>query len=265
MPVGEFEGEGGRGDPDILREKLAELGGGAGNKALRVALDWDIDRYWDARQPLVDNGEILLGRGKGGSVILVIAEEEEAVEAEPARVNEVELYPPIKEQIEKNWLRQQGVDTAKKKYVVEITAQQGKKKTGGRWTRPDLSILTVERFDFPPAKVLDLITFEVKPGDDISILGVYEALSHKKFATKSYVAFNASRACFFEGGQEGDRIQFACREHGIGLLLMEQVDDESTWEELVAPARTFPDNREIDGKIKQLFAGSLDEIRDWLA
>ena len=39
-----------------------------GNSAFRTELGWKEDRYWKVRTALVEEGRIVRGRGRGGSV-----------------------------------------------------------------------------------------------------------------------------------------------------------------------------------------------------
>lgn len=39
-----------------------------GNGALRSELGWNEDRYWKVRTALIDEGRVVRGRGRGGSV-----------------------------------------------------------------------------------------------------------------------------------------------------------------------------------------------------
>ena len=39
-----------------------------GNGALRTELGWNEDRYWKVQTSLVEEGRIVRGRGRGGSV-----------------------------------------------------------------------------------------------------------------------------------------------------------------------------------------------------
>ena len=49
---------------------LKALGGSAGNAALRGRLGWDEATYAAVKQGLLDEGTIVSGRGRGGSVLL---------------------------------------------------------------------------------------------------------------------------------------------------------------------------------------------------
>jgi DNA repair exonuclease SbcCD ATPase subunit len=58
-------------DANAFLEVLARLGGRSGNQSLRQELGWDEDRYDMTRMHLLDEGAITLGKGRGGSVVLV--------------------------------------------------------------------------------------------------------------------------------------------------------------------------------------------------
>ena len=68
---------------EIFLDKLTELSGDEpcliGNKTLRDELDWDEDRYEWIKAQLFDENQIILGRGKGGSVGLATAPGSEAL------------------------------------------------------------------------------------------------------------------------------------------------------------------------------------------
>lgn len=68
---------------EIFLDKLTNLSGDEpcliGNRALRKALDWDEDRYDMIKNQLFYEGQIILGRGKGGSVGLASAPGSEAL------------------------------------------------------------------------------------------------------------------------------------------------------------------------------------------
>jgi hypothetical protein len=53
-------------------ECLKRFGGSSGNGRLREALKWDEEFYWRVQGKLVEEGRIVPGRGKGGSVRLTI-------------------------------------------------------------------------------------------------------------------------------------------------------------------------------------------------
>jgi type I restriction enzyme M protein len=58
-------------DKHAFAEQLAKLGGYSGNVRLRGELQWTEERYWRTHSILLDEGSIVRGRGKGGSVTLI--------------------------------------------------------------------------------------------------------------------------------------------------------------------------------------------------
>jgi type I restriction enzyme M protein len=57
---------------EALRERFLETlkksGGSAGNSRLRSELGWQKDTYWTVHAALVEEGAVVAGRGRGGSV-----------------------------------------------------------------------------------------------------------------------------------------------------------------------------------------------------
>ena len=56
-------------DSAALLSHVPADGSAIGNMKLREALGWDEDRYLAARQPLLDQGILVTGRGRGGAVM----------------------------------------------------------------------------------------------------------------------------------------------------------------------------------------------------
>lgn len=230
--------------------KLREMGGSAGNVRLRERLGWGEDRYWRTHGSLLDEGTILRGRGKGGSVTLVdgmITGEDaglpseislEAISPEAGVVvRELDLYAPAKRAIEDGWIRERGFDEA----LVEITGLAGRRHTGGTWTRPDLAVLATKAYPYLPGRFFEVITFEVKKSDAIDVTGVFEALSHLQFASLSYVVFCTNSKDFDSDYPDTERILNLAKDHGVGVIVAANINDYKVWDELVEPRRNNPD------------------------
>jgi hypothetical protein len=50
-----------------------------------------------------------------------------------------------------------------------LRAERGSKVTGGRWTRPDLVSVALRTYRYLPGKYLEVVTFEVKAADAITV------------------------------------------------------------------------------------------------
>lgn len=55
-------------DTNVLFAHLPADGSSIGNGSLREMLGWSETRYFAARQRLIDDGRVLTGKGRGGSV-----------------------------------------------------------------------------------------------------------------------------------------------------------------------------------------------------
>jgi hypothetical protein len=242
-------------------------GSAVGNTALMRTLKWSEHRYWYARDSLLEEGKIVRARGRGGAVRRVVLEgdavSEAAAEAEHvgevtlAAVRETELYPPIKHTLETDWAKERQI----KPLAVEITAAQGRRRTGGRWTRPDLVSVAVRTYRYLPGKYIEVVTFEVKPFDAIDVTAVYEALAHLRSATHAYVIFHVP-------GDEEESIKptidEACRvgrRHGVGVITMGDPANFETWEEREEARRVEPDPQRLD----EFIAAQLVEAHDPIA
>jgi len=266
--------------PDDLQRLMEVLSappfdGKAGNKSLRESLGWENnpERYWKAHGRALDAGKIALGRGKGGSVRLVAKDEEleeEAVaevaaEAAPALAEaavperaprEADLYEGARNSIESGWAKPFHFDS----FEVAVTAAKGSAKTGGKWTRPDISLLAIKAFRYLPDRIFEIVTFEVKPANQITVEGVFEALSHSQFATKAYVVFHVpdpeEDKSFADNHQ---RILETARQHGIGVITATDISNYDTWGEIVAPIRSPSDPEQTNRFLATCFPEEIQE------
>jgi hypothetical protein len=258
-------------DHDADRARLLSLvpadGSAIGNIALMRSLKWSEHRYWYARDSLLEEGTIARAKGRGGAVRRVSLEEGPAAEAADeatlvgertlAYVHEAELYPPIQHTLETSWAKERQIEPL----AVEITASQGSKATGGRWTRPDLVSAAVRTYRYLPGKYMEVVTFEVKPKDTINVTAVYEALAHLRSATHAYVMFHVP-----DDQEESVKLTIdeACRvgrHHGVGVIVMGDPADFDTWEEREEARRVEPDPQRLDEFIAaQLSQAAHDRI-----
>ena len=148
-----------------LLEAVPADGTSIGNVTLRDVLGWEPDFYLAVRGRLIDDGKLVLGRGKGGSVRRRL----EAVPEQPEdlpEVNETEggtfatersLYDPMLKAIRDRWIKDQPFTSA----IVENTAQGGR-RADGVWARPDITVLASTIYTYVPNKQFEVVTFEVK-------------------------------------------------------------------------------------------------------
>ena len=240
---------------DQLMAKVREYGGVIGNVTLmRDELEWSADLYWSIRDRLVDSGSLVRGKGKGGSVRLAQDETEQTAQSVP---KEVDLYGPLKRVLEDDWVREQKLG---KQTLVEVTASQGSRNTGGKWSRPDIVVVSLTTFPFLPQRHFDVVTFEVKKAD-VDLTAVYEALAHYRAATRSYVLAYIPDPT---PDQDLTRIEEEAQRHGIGFIVVEDPSKHSTWDTRLEATYREPSPHDLDAFIASQFSqGAKDEIRTW--
>ena len=242
-------------------------GSTVGNTALIRQLGWGDNRYWYARDSLLEAGVIVRAKGRGGAVRRAHPDESSTsaanVEAELigeaalAYLHESDLYPDIKSTLETFWAKERQIEPL----AVEITASQGSKATGGRWTRPDLVSVAVRTYRYLPGKYMEVVTFEVKPSDAISVTAVYEALAHLRSATHAYVIFHVPDDEVESVKSVIEEARHVGRAHGVGVITMSNPRSWDTWDELEEARRVEPDPERLDEFISiQLSHDAHDRI-----
>lgn len=238
---------------DKMMELIPKTGKPIGNITLFNELkkkikDISDDAFWRVRNNLIQIGKLSKARGKGGAVYLIDippADKKDEVKQKVERIKEHELYDPFLQVIKTYWVKENDIDD----YITEKTANQGKRKTGGRWTRPDVTLISMKNYQYIFGKIMEVITFEIKPKDDYGIESVFETASQSVFAHKSYLCIHVS------GGkpetEEFDRILRQCDLFGVGLIVFDKPDDWETYETIVEPKRREPDPYEVNMFIKQ--------------
>lgn len=252
-PVGDAE------PAQSLKDRLFDLlppdGSPVGNAELRSKLSVDSREYWEARDLLVEEGRATRGRGRGGSTSRVVEEtsappapvnSDDGIDASEhaVRLTEVELYSPLQAVLDGDWKADKGFEYL----AVENIAQAGSRKTGGRWTRPDLVGVDIEVLTYFPTKTLSVHTFEVKPSDAIDVTAVYEALAHRRAATHAYVLLHVPDEESAPPVLES--VVLEARRHGIGVIVFAKPDDYETWDEKVVADRVDPEPQAVDEFIR---------------
>jgi hypothetical protein len=208
----------------------------------------DDDTYWRVRNKLIDEGKLGKGRGKGGSVYLLKitgGENTDSEKGKKKRVLEKELYLPFYEVITDFWVKDKGFDIQ----LSEITANQGRRKTGGRWTRPDITLIAFKSYQFVAGKTMDVITFEIKPEDNFGVESVFETAAQSVFAHKSYLCIHLPQGK--PDTEPFEKIQSQCENFGVGLIVFEKPEVWGTYETIVEPIRRNPDPYEVNLFITQ--------------
>jgi len=202
------------------------------------------DEYWSLRNKLIEQGKVGKGRGMGGSVYRLIAEEstEKQIKKRGRRKSvESDLYGDFEKWLGDFWAK----DVNLTWFRIEKTAHQGRKPTGGKWTRPDFAIVAVNTYRYFPGKFLEVISFEVKPTLEDALAGVFECAAHSVYANRSYLAVYLEDDADRES-EEFARVERECERFGLGLVTFGDPSDRESYQIIVDAGRRTPDPSEVD-------------------
>lgn len=260
-------------DRERLLNALPPDGSLRTNRQVREALGLTEDRYWRARDELYDEGRIVKARGYGGRIARSVATghingqqqnntdnnsaQTDIKKAADEILEEYKLYEPFSKAIQSR-----ARDEGDNETIVEITARQGRRQTGGEWSRPDVCQVSVRRLRYLGQKVVEVTTYEIKTADcDVS--AVYEALSHSRRAHRSYLAIYCPRN-HVPQTERFDRIKVECARSGVGLIRFTSPDDLATFQTVIEPRANWVDLSEVDEFISTQIEGR-ERIRDWVS
>lgn len=256
-------------DERKLLDVVPADGGTASNQFVQRTLGWSDDVYWPIRDALVDKGVVARGRGRGGTVrrILAVPQVEtvtvpiavtdsgavdETALVQDAIKRELELYEPMAAVIRGDWARERRAHPL----AVEVTALQGRRATGGTWSRPDIVSVEIKTYAYVPGKFLEVVTYEVKPADAIDVQAVYESLAHRRSATHAYVLLHVPEHRIAQLQLAINDVRAVARSHGIGVVTAGDPSNYDTWEELEDAERHEPDPDRLD----QFIGTQLSEL-----
>jgi len=225
-------------------------------KAAKARLNVDVSKetYFEIRNELIAAGQLGKGVGYGGTVHRIKGTTTAAKKAKQrTKTPEPALYGPLYEYIRQTWAPENEI----KHFVLDKTAALGKKKTGGVWTRPDLSLVAIHTFTYIPGKTIELVTFEVKPADDFRIEGVFETAAHSRAAHRSYLMIHTPN-----GKPDTDKFQrlgSKCERFGLGLIIFRKPHDWETFETVQEAERRNPNPADVNAFIKNVMHKQCQE------
>lgn len=132
-------------------------------------------------------------------------------------IPEEAYYPAISDAVETLWISE---NYEKPNFYLENTSRRDS-KIEGRWTRPDLTLVSHKKFSWTIGTEFDVVTFEIKRPDSANVLAVFEALSHVTAATRAYVVFPVDAEAWRQANPAQERrVKDECVRHGVGLILV---------------------------------------------
>jgi hypothetical protein len=255
-----------------LLGNVPETGSSIGNVSLIRALKWPETQYWEVRDKLLEKGMLEKGRGYGGSVHRITTDDAQSgvgtetglppILDSNVRRSEPEniLYAPVAKELSEKWTK----DNRLEDFVLDITAVQGGRDTGGTWSRPDIVVVSVVNLPFVPGKHLDVTSFEIKPWNQLDVTAVYEALAHLRAVTRSFVFLHVPIESENDVKVSVETIFDECNRQGIGLIVAEDPGDYGTWDIRAQALRRETDPVRLNDFVaQQLSPESKQKIQKW--
>lgn len=107
-----------------------------------------------------------------------------------------------------------------------------------------------------------MITFEIKPSNTINVQAVYEALAHRRAATRAYVLLHLPPEQAIALDEAVADLSAVARTHGVGVVTAGDPSDYQTWEEREEAPRVEPDPERLDAFIStQLTERTRSQLR----
>jgi len=228
------------------------------------ALGWNADRFWRVRDRLLDAGTLIKGRGRGGSVRRRVTETADQTTPSPEprpTESEASLYSPLLKVLQAEWARDMRI--AAHQIHFEETAKQGKKATGGTWTRPDITAVSVRSFPHLPNKYLDVWTFEAKTVDYLDVTAIFEAAAHASRATRSYALLQVPEKANERTKDILDRCEREATRLRVGLITFVDPARFGTWETVVDAPRVDTDPELLEQFIATLSDAARRRLSEW--
>jgi hypothetical protein len=198
-----------------------------GNGVLQNKLQWEPDKYWKVRDSLINAGLAAAGRGRGGSLIRIEKKEDRNQKIDKKDKEQI-LYGPLMRTLSKEWSRERQIQVDQVHF--EITANMHSLKAGGKWSCPDITAISVRKFQHLPGQFFDVWTFEVKSIDSFDVTAIFEAAAHSSVATRSFSLLQIPEKLNDKQNDMIDRCVGEAGRLGVGLITFIKPDDFDTWE-----------------------------------
>ena len=177
------------------------------------------------------------------------------------KIPEREFYDPCIGLIGSLW---KTLGYQQNKFFIENTSAKDS-RISGRWTRPDLTMISRRTFAWTKGEEFDVTTFEIKRPDSCNVLAVFEALSHASAATKAYVVFPIDEKRWKEADSaQAERVVEECNRHGIGLILINDIGGAAKPVHFISAQRRNIDHQKCSDFLEAVLSnGGKHHIAKW--
>ena len=178
-------------------------------------------------------------------------------------MRESDLYPAVNDYLEQRYREVLKPRYGDLRSISAITAASGGGTFEGKWTRPDLAMAALWRFEFGLSWTLELHSLEVKTESGCDNVSVHEALSHTAMAHYSYLTWH--NPSWDANKSNCSAILERCERYGVGLITFSDPANSSNYCIRLRSARHSPSGEAIDEFIETRFPPAERELlRKWV-
>ena len=149
-------------------------------------------------------------------------------------------------------------------FFIEDTSSKDS-KISGRWTRPDLTMVSHKTYSYTIGHEFDVWTYEIKRPEDANVLAVFEALSHASAATRPNVVFPMRfKEWQKKYADHANRVMDECSRHGVGLIFVEKFGEETQIKVQIEARRRDLDHERSGAFLEAVLSpDALKKIAGW--
>lgn len=176
-------------------------------------------------------------------------------------IGEENFYKAINYSIYNLWKKEKFQEN---EYYIENTSRVDS-KIAGPWTRPDLTLVSYRRYPWTIGEEFDVVSFEVKKPETSNVLAVFEALSHRTAATRSYAVFPIDENTWESSDPaQAARVRDECSKHGVGLILVEKIFENPTAKHVIRAQRNEIDHEKCSDFLQAVMSSNgKNKIATW--
>lgn len=240
-------------DRDRIIWLLSE--GGTSNQQVKAGLGLEDSRYAAVIEELLSEGLVEKYRCRGGGIRLTSKglRQKPLPESSSAVSKEAELYDHFRKalvaEIEEN---------GESALVIDTSALRMRKK----WSNPDLTKLSVQRFPLQHLDRLVVTTHEVKQWARWSVDVVFEAASHRRFAHEAYVVLEWAKDVPLAGTEH---LESECSRFGVGLITLHPYYASFRHVVRIPATPHTPSNGGVEEYLEYVFQRNDGDLQDYEA
>lgn len=254
-------------EAEALLTALPQDGSTVSNLRLRSLLPFDDATYARAKAELLAVGAARKSVGYGGTLARTQPVPDMPKVSNRLVKREHELYEPFAQWLRRTFEEDEGTQQPFV-YVATTATPEGHRRSSGKWSRPDVTAVTVTRYPWLPAATVDVSVYEIKRWADRDKLeSVYEAAAQQRWAHFASLVVEMDPDMGFSDPEKafGDEVILGqVRRFGLGLYTMVRRDGGEFQIRMHLPGtRGKPDDERVNEFLQNFFERHKSEAEKY--